>query len=135
FKTQKPFTTKTRSSSLLLSALRSQKKSKDKDVHETPLFPSCSPLVPPYVRPNRVDNREASFQVEDTCKNFEKYLVEMVVEEGKMKDLMDVEELLHCWKKLKCPVFIDLVCRFYVEICKDLFSLDSEEASSFPTNG
>jgi len=118
-------------SSLLLSALCSLEKSKDKDVHETPPFPSCSPLV----RASRVDNREASLQVEDTCRNFEKYLVEMIVEEGKMEDLMDVEELLHCWKNLKCPVFIDLVCRFYVEICKDLFSLDSEEASSFSTNG
>lgn len=25
-------------------------------------------------------------------------------------------------EKPKCPIFIELVCRFYVEICKDLFS-------------
>lgn len=59
----------------------------------------------------------------------------MIVEQGKIKDLMDVEELLYYWKNLKCPIFIDLVCRFYVEICKDLFSSDSEEGSSIPTNG
>ncbi|XP_057953288.1 EPIDERMAL PATTERNING FACTOR-like protein 3 isoform X2 [Malania oleifera] len=32
----------------------------------------------------------------------------MIVEEGKVRDLADVEELLYCWKNLKCPVFIDL---------------------------
>ncbi|CAJ1960559.1 unnamed protein product [Sphenostylis stenocarpa] len=99
-------------------AFRSQKKSKDKDrlpylrsplnVHETPPFPSCSPLVPAYVRAFGVDKREACLQVEDTCRIFENYLVEIIVEEGKMRDLMDVEEFLHCWKNLKCPVFIDL---------------------------
>ncbi|KAG4989186.1 hypothetical protein JHK82_031517 [Glycine max] len=70
-----------------------------------------------------VDKREASLQVEDACKKFENYLVEMVVEEGKMRDLLYVEELLHCWKNLKCPVF------------KYLFSSYSEEGSSIPTNG
>ncbi|TKY47243.1 Transcription repressor OFP17 [Spatholobus suberectus] len=139
-----PFTTKAMSS-LLLLLFRSSKKSKDKDrlpdlksplnVHETPSFPSYSPLAPAYVRTRGVDKKEASLQVEDTCKIFENYLMEMIVEEGKMRDLMDVEELLYCWKNLKCPVFINLVCRFYVEICKDLFSSDSEEVSSFPTNG
>lgn len=90
---------------------------------ETPLFPS--PLTSAYVRE---DKREGSSQeVEDACRSFENYLVEMIVEEGKTRDLMDVEELLYCWKNLKCPVFIDLVSRFYGELCKDLFSSDSEE--------
>ncbi|KAL2333060.1 hypothetical protein Fmac_014273 [Flemingia macrophylla] len=53
------------------------------------------------------------------------------LEEGKIRDLMDVEDLLYYWKNLKCPVFIDLVCGFYVEICKDLFSSACEEGSSF----
>ncbi|KAI9095023.1 hypothetical protein K1719_026487 [Acacia pycnantha] len=61
-------------------------------------------------------------EVEEACRRFEKHLVEMIVEEGKTKDLKDVEELLRCWKKLKCPVFVDLVCSFYGELCKDLFS-------------
>lgn len=62
-----------------------------------------------------------SKEVEEACRRFEKYLVEMIVEEGKTIDLMDVEELLRCWKNLKSPVFIDLVSRFYGELCKDLF--------------
>ncbi|XP_028804910.1 transcription repressor OFP17-like [Neltuma alba] len=61
-------------------------------------------------------------EVEEACRRFEKHLVEMIVEERKTKDLMDVEELLCCWKKLKNPVFVDLVCGFYGELCKDLFS-------------
>lgn len=64
---------------------------------------------------------------EDACRRFENYLVEMILEEGKTGDLVDVEELLHCWKNLKSPVFIDLVCRFYGELCKDLFSSDNSE--------
>nr|KYP76097.1 hypothetical protein KK1_020320 [Cajanus cajan] len=115
-------------SSLLLSAFRSSKKSKDKD-----RLPDLrSPLNVPETR--GVDKREASLQVEDPCRIFERYLVEMIVEEGKIKDLMDMEELLYCWKNLKCPVFIDLACRFYVEICMDLFSPASEEGCSIPTN-
>ncbi|XP_031265237.1 transcription repressor OFP17-like [Pistacia vera] len=65
--------------------------------------------------------------VEDACRSFENYLVEMIVEEGKVGDLTDVEELLYCWKNLKSPVFIYLVCRFYGELCKDLFSPDQDD--------
>ncbi|KAK7305517.1 hypothetical protein VNO77_43423 [Canavalia gladiata] len=95
-------------SSLLLSVFRSRRKSKDK--------------------------RKVSLLVEDKCKIFENYLVEMIVEEGKMQDLMDVEELLYCWKNIKCPVFSDLVCGFYVQICNDLFSSATEEGSSIPAD-
>lgn len=96
-------------------------------MHETPLFPS--PLTPAYVTARGEEKREEACKqdVEDACRSFENYLVEMIVEEGKTKDLMDVEELLYCWKNLKCPVFIGLVSRFYGELCKDLFSPDSEE--------
>ncbi|OWM69063.1 hypothetical protein CDL15_Pgr025250 [Punica granatum] len=72
---------------------------------------------------------------EDACRSFENYLVEMIVEEGKVRDLMDVEELLHCWKNLKCPVFVDLVSRFYGDLCEDLFSAtasDDGEAAATP---
>ncbi|XP_051132345.1 transcription repressor OFP17 [Andrographis paniculata] len=80
--------------------------------------PCPSPLTPAYIKLSRP---ERSDQVEDACRSFENYLVEMIVEEGKMKDLVDVEELLRCWKDLKSPLFLDLVCRFYRELCKDLF--------------
>lgn len=93
----------------------------DVDYNKAP-FPS--PLTPAYVRMNNRREGVAAGQqeVEDACRSFENYLMEMIMEEGKTRDLMDVEELLHCWKNLKCPVFIDLVCRFYAELCRDLFS-------------
>lgn len=98
------------------------------NVQETPIFPS--PLTPACVWKNQTEGSKSeasSEEVEDACRSFENYLAEMIVAEGKTKDLMDVEELLYCWKNLKCPVFVDLVCRFYGELCKDLFSPDNEE--------
>lgn len=94
---------------------------------ERRLFPS--PLTPASMKAGAAGKRVASGHedLEDACRSFENYLVEMIVEEGKVRDLMDVEELLYCWKNLKCPVFIDLVCRFYGELCKDLFSTDEED--------
>ncbi|KAK3218949.1 hypothetical protein Dsin_012919 [Dipteronia sinensis] len=97
------------------------------------LFPS--PITPAYVRAcasSERDGPEASRKevVEDACRSFENYLVEMIVEEGKVGDLMDVEELLYCWKNLKSPVFVDLVCRFYGELCKDLFSPEDDDDES-----
>lgn len=95
------------------------------------LFPS--PLTPAYIRLNKDAKREAYSgleDVEDACRSFENYLVEMIVEEGRLKDLMDVEELLYCWKNLKCPAFIDLVSRFYGELCKDLFSTNTDGVDS-----
>jgi hypothetical protein len=58
---------------------------------------------------------------EEACRSFESCLMEMLVEEGKAKDLQDVEELLRCWDRLKSPVLVDLVCRFYGELCNDMF--------------
>ncbi|CAD5194490.1 unnamed protein product [Musa acuminata subsp. malaccensis] len=60
--------------------------------------------------------------VEAACRSFEKYLVEMMVEDGTVRELTDVEELLRSWNSLTSPVFVDLVCRFYGELCSDLFS-------------
>lgn len=65
--------------------------------------------------------------IEDACKSFDKYLVNMIVEQRKLKDLMDVEEVVYCWKSLSSPVFKDLVCRFYAELCHDLFTYDTLE--------
>lgn len=89
------------------------------------LFPS--PITPAYVRASKRVEASGDEEVEDACRSFENYLVEMIVEEGKVRDLTDVEELLYCWKNLKSPVFIDLVCRFYGELCKDLFSTNDDE--------
>lgn len=83
-------------------------------------------LFPSPMRGRKMSDQEE--EVEDACRSFENYLVEMIIEEGKVRDLMDVEELLYCWRNLKCPVFVDLVCRFYGELCKDLFSSDNNEA-------
>ncbi|KAK1351458.1 transcription repressor OFP17-like [Heracleum sosnowskyi] len=69
-----------------------------------------------------VGRNEGSEEVEEACRSFENYLVEMITEEGRIKDLMDVEQLLYCWNNLRCPVFIGLVSTFYGELCKDLFS-------------
>lgn len=93
---------------------------------ERMLFPS--PLTPAYIKASLEKKRQTfgDEDVEDACRSFENYLVEMMVEEGQVRDLMDVEELLYCWKNLKCPVFIDLVGRFYGELCKDLFSPDDD---------
>lgn len=96
--------------------------------------PYPSPITPAYIRLSRGTKREIPDQddVEDACRSFENYLIEMIVEEGKMRDLVDVEELLYCWKNLTSPVFVDLVCRFYGELCKDLFSNCSENDSETP---
>ncbi|KAL6967800.1 hypothetical protein U1Q18_033609 [Sarracenia purpurea var. burkii] len=104
-----------------MDRLMALKSFSDTGHHKVP-FPS--PLTPAYVRMGGAHEREVSDQedVEDACRSFENYLVEMIVDEGKVRDLMDVEELLRCWKNLKCPVFTDLVCRFYGELCKDLFT-------------
>jgi hypothetical protein len=64
--------------------------------------------------------------VEEACRSFEKHLMEMLVEERKVMDLTDVEDLLCCWDKLRSPVFAQLVGRFYGELCMDLFSGGSD---------
>lgn len=98
--------------------------------------PQSSPLTPAYIRMSaaagaakRGDEEQvvvvraiSDHEEDDEGRRFEKHLIEMIVEEGRMGDLVDVEELLYCWKKLKSPVFIDLVCRFYGELSKDWFS-------------
>ncbi|KAF3633040.1 Transcription repressor OFP17 [Capsicum annuum] len=101
--------------------------------HNKAPFPSL--LTPAYARlSNAATRKEVPVQddVEDACRSFENHLVEMMVEKGKMRDLADVEELLYCWKNLKSPVFIDLVCRFYGELCRDLFSNSYEDDINTP---
>ncbi|KAL2508161.1 Transcription repressor OFP17 [Forsythia ovata] len=91
--------------------------------------PHPSPLTPAYVKMRGDYKREVSDQdeLEDACRSFENYLIQMIVEEGKMRDLKDVEEFLYCWKNLRCPIFTELVCRFYGELCNDLFSNSRDE--------
>ncbi|KAL6896603.1 hypothetical protein ACP4OV_007175 [Aristida adscensionis] len=70
------------------------------------------------------------YEVEEACRCFERHLMEMLMEERKVMDLTDVEELLCCWEKLRCPAFVQLVGRFYGELCVDLFSdRDTDVAS------
>ncbi|GFP80534.1 transcription repressor ofp17 [Phtheirospermum japonicum] len=88
--------------------------------------PYPSPITPAYIRLSRKEVNSDRDDVDDSCRSFENYLVDMIVEEGKMRDLADVEEVLYCWENLRCPVFVDLVSRFYGELCSDLFSSGSE---------
>nr|XP_043618704.1 transcription repressor OFP17-like [Erigeron canadensis] len=121
----------------LTSFFKSFRKEKDMDrVMELKSFsdagftqkaPCPSPLTPAYIKMigrGRMESmeEEEDQDAENACRRFESYLVKMIAEEGKMRDLVDVEELLYCWKNLKSPVFMNLVCRFYGELCKDLFS-------------
>ncbi|XP_072975137.1 transcription repressor OFP17-like [Typha angustifolia] len=95
---------------------------------ERVVAPFSSPVTPAYIKMVRLRREESGLEVpdeiEEACMSFESYLMEMLVEERKVRDLMDVEELLSCWDNLKCPVFVELVCKFYGELCKDLFSGD-----------
>ncbi|OMP02315.1 hypothetical protein COLO4_11196 [Corchorus olitorius] len=131
--------------SALLSLLRSLRPSRDMDrltelrsfseaAQERLLFPS--PLTPAYVKvggSSKMGSSGSGYEdVEDACRSFENYLVEMIVEEGKVSDLMDVEELLYCWKNLTSPVFVDLVSRFYGELCTDLFSANDDNVDDSP---
>ncbi|KVI11373.1 transcription repressor OFP17-like [Cynara cardunculus var. scolymus] len=124
----------------LTSLFRSSRKTRDMDrVMELKSFseagkePCPSPLTPAYIKMRRVDDMENMQVQEDedvaehACQSFENYLVKMIAEEGKMRDLVDVEELLYCWKNLKSPLFINLVCRFYGELCHDLFPSKVDE--------
>ncbi|XP_062230301.1 transcription repressor OFP17-like [Phragmites australis] len=87
--------------------------------------PMPSPETPAYVKvvARLQSGRSASGdgEEEEACRSFESCLMEMLVEEGKARDLQDVEELLRCWERLKSPVFVELVCRFYGELCNDMF--------------
>ncbi|XP_062081591.1 transcription repressor OFP17 [Humulus lupulus] len=137
-KATKPPRKRNRITALLATAFGSSRKTEemnrlvqlksfsDRGSGEGILFPS--PLTPAYLKANRAGKRDVSGleDVEDACRSFENYLVEMIVEEGKVRDLMDIEELLYCWRNLKCPVFVDLVSRFYGELCNDLFSTDTD---------
>lgn len=87
--------------------------------------PCPSPLTPAYIRICTDATKRDYDDVEDACRSFGSYLIDMIVEDGKMKDLADVEELLYCWKSLRSPMFVDLVCQFYAELYNDLFSDNS----------
>ncbi|KAK1312711.1 hypothetical protein QJS10_CPA07g01277 [Acorus calamus] len=85
-----------------------------------------TPLTPALVKMGASDfvhggGEEAT---EEACRSFERYVVEMVVEEGRVADMVDVEELLYCLEELKSPVFLGVVSRFYGEMCRDLFAGD-----------
>ncbi|KAL3616235.1 hypothetical protein CASFOL_039625 [Castilleja foliolosa] len=89
--------------------------------------PYPSPITPAYIRLMGLDEVDSDRDdVDETCRSFENYLVDMIVEDGNVRDLADVEEVLYCWENLRCPVYVDLVSKFYGEMCNDLFSSGSE---------
>ncbi|KAJ8441156.1 hypothetical protein Cgig2_006985 [Carnegiea gigantea] len=100
----------------LLTVLFSLRKAKDiEDEGGNPIMadatmgkgPFPSPITPLFARNSGASKKETSGDVEDveeSCRSFETYLVDMIVEEGK----------------------------FYGQLCKDLFS-PSEEAESQET--
>ncbi|KAL9247252.1 hypothetical protein vseg_020702 [Gypsophila vaccaria] len=113
----------------VLFSLRKQPKDIDTDCSEHVIVTDDAASVSvsdrgPVLSPEtpKSDDSGNVEEAEDSCGSFESCLVEMIVGEGKLSELVDVEELLHCWKNLKSPIFVDLVCRFYEEVCKDLFS-------------
>uniref|UniRef100_A0A7N0TH53 OVATE domain-containing protein n=1 Tax=Kalanchoe fedtschenkoi TaxID=63787 RepID=A0A7N0TH53_KALFE len=117
----------------LFSVFRSQRKSKEMNRVRELTDPGKEKLLftlphtPASAKRGRGTDMETEALVvddvvEEACRSFEKYLSEMIVEEGNVSDLMDVEELLYCWKNIKSPVFAEMVSRFYGELCKDLFS-------------
>ncbi|CAN6463219.1 unnamed protein product [Victoria cruziana] len=79
-----------------------------------------SPMTPAYMESmatRRGGNGGGLEEVDDdndenACQDFERYVMEMIVDGRRIEDLNDVEELLCCWQDLKCPVYMDLVCRF-----------------------
>jgi len=79
--------------------------------------------------PLKVARLRSIAEVEDACKQFRNYVIEMVAEDKNVNDLMDVEELLYCYQNITCPVYRDLLSQFYAEICSGIF-LDSASSSS-----
>lgn len=79
--------------------------------------------------PLKVARSRSMAAVEDACKQFRNYVIEMVAEDKNVDDLMDVEELLYCYQNITCPVYRDLLSQFYAQICSDIF-LDSASSSS-----
>ncbi|CAN6981453.1 hypothetical protein BRARA_I05383 [Brassica rapa] len=73
--------------------------------------------------PARTIKREED-AVKEACRRFEDYMIHVIVEEGKFDDLMDMEEVNYYWNNLNHPIFIELVTRFYGELCTDLFPSD-----------
>ncbi|KAJ4895392.1 ovate family protein 17 [Raphanus sativus] len=64
--------------------------------------------------------------VKEACRRFEDYMINLITEEGKFDDVMDMEEVIYHWNNLNNPIFIKLVTRFYGELCTDLFPSDND---------
>ncbi|CAF2116390.1 unnamed protein product [Brassica oleracea var. botrytis] len=75
--------------------------------------------------PARTIKREED-AVKEACRRFEDYMIHVIVGEGKFDDLMDMEEVNYYWNNLNDPIFIELVTRFYGELCTDLFPSDND---------
>ncbi|CAL9055205.1 unnamed protein product [Musa banksii] len=92
--------------------------------------PFPSPITPAYVKLASLQPREPEEgldEVEAACRSFRSCLAEMLAEEGRVEDLVNVEELLHHWSSLRSPAFVELVCSFYEQVCNELFIGSEEE--------
>jgi hypothetical protein len=97
-------------------------------VDPTPPFASSYIKMATHLKDIRDKETEEDFEVQKACRSFEKYILEMLLEERKVRDLLDVEELIYCVDNLKSPAFIGLVCTFYGELCMDLFSNKGDQS-------
>ncbi|GLJ29738.1 hypothetical protein SUGI_0586840 [Cryptomeria japonica] len=56
----------------------------------------------------------------EAYKKMEKKLKEIVVlDNNSVEDVLDIEEFLHCYSRLTCPFYIDMVNRFFLDISSD----------------
>ncbi|WOL01883.1 hypothetical protein Cni_G10602 [Canna indica] len=90
--------------------------------------PFPSPITPAYVKLARLRSGASlgGFvdEEEEACRSFQSCVAEMLAEEGKVSDLIDVEELLCNWSRLRSPAFVELVGGFYQQLCNELFVED-----------
>ncbi|RRT71039.1 hypothetical protein B296_00024741 [Ensete ventricosum] len=92
--------------------------------------PFPSPITPAYVKLASLQPREPEEELDEVgaaCRSFRSCLAEMLAEEGRVEDLVNVEELLHHWSCLRSPAFVELVCSFYEQVCNELFTGSEEE--------
>eukprot|EP01018_Ginkgo_biloba_P002408 Gb_11295 [translate_table: standard] len=53
----------------------------------------------------------------EACLQFEQKLRDMVIDQNDPEDLVDIHEFLHYYSRLTSPFYIDMVNRFFMDIC------------------
>lgn len=54
--------------------------------------------------------------------------LEFIMDKGNVDHKLDVEEVLHYYSRLTCPAYLDIVDKFFMEMCAEFFS---PQAGSF----